>query len=141
VVAPLLAVLAAVVLLTTVVRARGVGVPAFAAVVGPPVARAASVELTVPLGRLLASGVGVAMVVGLALATNCVACTRLAAGVGVVDAAGVAGVFALPPHAASATMSAIATNEMRRFSRTTRISRTLLTSRQGEASPPPALAP
>jgi hypothetical protein len=85
------------------------------------VARTASVALAVPVGRLLASGVGVETVVGLALATNCVACTRFAAEVGVADAAGVAVVFALPPHAASAAISKTVTHATRPLSRTVRI--------------------
>jgi len=95
--------------LVTVTRASGVGVAAFGAVVAAPVARDASVERAVPVGRLFASGVGVAAVVGPVLGTGWDACARLAALVGVADVAGVAVALALPPHAARRPLTLLIT--------------------------------
>jgi hypothetical protein len=135
---PVAAVAFVLALLVGAVRASGVGVfPPVADVVAVP----ASVAARVALGSALASGVGVAGGVAAALGAACVGWIRAALVVGVADAPGVAvALLALPPQAASAAMTSNMTSAGRR-ERTDDIRRTLLRSRQGEASPPPMLAP
>jgi len=116
-----------------VVRASGVGVALVAVpavVAAALVARPASVGGAVPVGRLLARGVGVPEVVmALVVATGCVVCAGMTAPVGVADAAGVAGVavlLELPPHAASTATRSNARHANNRRERTNDIRRALL---------------